>query len=120
MEKEFAKYSCYYCRKMIISAVDLEDHKPVCNSTKDFSIYPCDLCGAKCANMIDLEGHRTAYHQPDMRKHVNNSNLNYDEEDAKYCDFCDMKFGTLGGLRNHIRNLHKEMLAGHIGTYHVD
>ena len=63
---------------MIISAVDLEDHKPVCNSTKDFSIYPCDLCGAKCINMMGLEGHRKAYHQPDidMRKHLNNSKQN--------------------------------------------
>ena len=111
---EFSEYPCHYCRKTIISQKDLEEHNPVCYTIKDFALYPCDVCGAKCTDVMDLETHSAAYHQQDLKdlkEQFKNSSPYYTEEDFNECDFCGIKFGTLGGLRNHIRSIHTEMLV---------
>jgi hypothetical protein len=61
--------------------------------------FPCDFCDTDCGSKVELEQHIIAYHY-----------TFYTDEDLKSCDFCGRKFGTLGGLRSHIRSLHKEML----------
>ena len=47
----------------------------------------------------------------DISERFNNVKPGFTEEDVKSCGF---KFGTLGGLRNHIRSLHKEMLQAQL------
>jgi hypothetical protein len=92
--------------KLITSADDLEDHRPICISIKDFTIYPCDVCCAQCTAKTDLEEHKTDYHQQIVRKQFRNAYPFDTEEDLNSCDFCGIKFGTLGGLRS----LQKDML----------
>ena len=48
------EYSCFYCKKIIKSKEDLENHKPVCYTIKDFAANPCDQCGAQCPEEEDL------------------------------------------------------------------
>ena len=107
---EFSEYPCHYCRKTIKSEKDLEEHKLVCYTSKDLALYPCDICGAQCTDMMDFERHRTTHHPQDLREHFKNENPYFNEEELNSCDFCGLQFGTLGCLRNHIRNQHKEML----------
>ena len=98
----FEEYPCYYCDTIIYSTSDLEQHVHTCHGgiriVEEYE-FPCDLCDTNCGSKEELEQHITAYHY-----------TFYTEEDYKSCDFCGLKFGTLGGLRNHIRSLHREML----------
>ena len=61
--------------------------------------FPCEVCETNCRSKVELEEHIRAYHY-----------TFYTEEDLQTCDFCGLKFETLGELRSHIRSLHKEML----------
>ena len=50
---------------------------------------------------------KKSYHVKDSYQNPIGQSKN---ENVKSCDFCGIKFGTLGGLRSHIRSMHKEML----------
>ena len=65
-------------------------------------LMPCDIGESKCSKILVLEQHQQEMSKP--------SNPHYNEEDLKSCDFCGKEFETLGGLRNHIRSLHRDML----------
>ena len=98
----FEEYPCYYCDKIIVSTSDLEKHVTSCDEVirmiEEYE-FPCDVCDTSCTSKEQLEQHIASYHY-----------TYYTEEDLKTCDFCGIEFGTLGGLRNHIRSQHKEML----------
>lgn len=115
----FEEFNCFYCDEEIVSEDKLEEHATNCQNVFESLIslpsmyleqweqWPCDIGEAKCSEILDLERHKTSNHQQDMREPYNPY---YNEEDLKCCDFCGKEFGTLGGLRNHIRSLHREML----------
>ena len=100
-ELNFTEYSCYYCRKMIKSLHDLEEHKPVCYSIKDFAPFPCNVCGAQCQDEADLGMHRTTYHELGT----------FNEElgiDVFWCDVCPITCRSKSELDVHIRGCHAE------------
>ena len=103
----FEEFLCFYCEILIQNREDLETHSSWCVPIP-LTDFPCDKCGAQCLSEDELEIHKNSYHTlddsyQDFRGQSKNENI-------KSCDFCGMKFGTLGGLRSHIRSLHKEML----------
>ena len=86
VDKNFERFSCFYCDKKIQSETHLTNHIEMCSGTAS-SFWKQSTLPVKPA---------------------------FTEEDVKSCDFCGFKFGTLGGLRNHIRSLHKEMLQAQL------
>ena len=101
IKTKFADYSCFYCRKIIVSVQDLEDHKPVCYSIEDFAPYPCDVCGAQCPQEDDLGRHRTTYHE-----------LGTFSEDLGmeifWCDICPITTRSKSDLDVHIGCCHQD------------
>ena len=71
--------------------------------------YPCFYCGLVINSKAEIGQHKPKCHE--VQSIVKPA---FTEEDVKSCDFCGFKFGTLGGLRNHIRSLHKEMLQAQL------
>ena len=69
--------------------------------------YPCDKCGLQCLSKDQLEIHKRSYHVKNSFQNPSGKSKN---EKIKSYDFCGIKFGPLGGLRSHIRSIHKEML----------
>ena len=136
----FEEYSCYYCDERISSTSDLEKHTtscPGCISLSEEVEFPCNVCETNCISMVELEHHITVYHyewdlpdepiflhefpcdvcdkncrsQVELEQHIGSYHYTFNTEaDLKSCDFCSLKFGTLGELRTHIRSIHKEML----------
>lgn len=101
---KFEEYLCYYCDKMIVSTCDLEKHARSCHEVVrmiEEIQFPCDVCGRSCTSQEQLEEHVATYHY---------TYYYTAEENLKTCDFCGNPFGPPGGLRNHIRSLHREML----------
>ena len=98
----FEEYPCYYCDKVIFSTSELEMHVSTCEGgiriIEEYE-FPCNVCDTDWRSKVELEEHIRADHYEF-----------YTEEYLKTCDFCGLIFGTLGGLRSHIRSLHKEML----------
>ena len=103
---EEVEFPCNVCETSCISMVELEHHMTVYHYEWDLPDepifrheFPCDVCDTNCISKVELEQHITANHY-----------TFYTEADRQSCDFCGLKFGTLGELRSHIRSLHKEML----------
>jgi hypothetical protein len=69
--------------------------------TKVSTSFPVLKCDYLSASMNELITHINSY---------NLDNLAVNNEDLYTCGFCGLRVGTLGGLRSHIRSLHKEML----------
>ena len=136
----FEEYPCFYCDEMICSDSDLGKHTISCYGcirlTEQVE-FPCKFCETNCISILELEQHMTVYHyewdltdepsfeyefpcdvcdtncvtKVELEQHMTDYHYNfYTKADLKSCDFCSLKFGTLGGLRSHIRSLHKEML----------
>ena len=99
---KFEEYPCYYCDEIIVSKSDLEKHVTSCHGVirmnEEYQFH-CEVCDTSCTSEVQLEEHVATYHY-----------TYYTEEDLKTCDFCGIEFGTLGGLRSHIRSQHREML----------
>ena len=113
----FEVYPCYYCDQAITCRKDLEDHEIKCIALLDelfqspeVNIFPCDQCDVISMSMEELLKHINTCHPAVNLSEEHGCQLNpyYNEEDLKCCDFCGIKFGTLGGLRNHIRSLHRD------------
>jgi hypothetical protein len=131
------EYPCFYCGYMISSAEELQKHVTECISLSEEVEFPCNVCETSFISMVELEHHIIFYHYewelPDepifnyefpcdvcdtncrskvkLEEHIRAYHYTfYTEADLQTCDFCGLKFGTLGGLRSHIRGLHKEML----------
>ena len=100
------EFLCFYCEILLEAGEDLELHKSWCQPIP-LTDFPCKKCGAQCIDEKELETHLSSYHGKDSYQAFSDKH-----EDLNTCDFCGIKFGTLGGLRNHIRSLHKEMLPG--------
>jgi hypothetical protein len=110
-DKNYAKFKefiCFYCEILLKAGEDLELHKSWCQPIP-LTDYPCKKCGAQCIDEKELETHMNSYHKKDSYQEVRDHSK---DEDLNTCDFCGIKFETLGGLQNHIRSLHKEMLPG--------
>ena len=95
------EYSCFYCKKIIKSKEDLENHKPVCYTIKDFAANPCDQCGAQCPEEEDLARHRTTYHglgtwSPEL------------SIELFWCDICPLTLKSIAELDAHIGCCHEE------------
>ena len=105
-DAKFEEFLCFYCEILITAREDLELHRSECQLIP-LTDFPCTKCGAQCLNETELEKHISSYHIKDSHQELGAYSKH---EDLNRCDFCGMKFGTLGGLRNHIRKLHKEML----------
>ena len=100
-EISFTMYPCFYCRKVIKSLHDLEEHKSVCYTIKDFAQFPCDMCGAQCPAEADLGMHRTTYHELGT----------FNEElgiEIFWCDVCPITCRSKVELDFHIRGCHEE------------
>ena len=100
------EFLCFYCEILLQAGEDLELHKSWCQPIP-LTDFPCKKCGAQCVDEKELDTHMSSYHKMDSYQELSDHSKN---EDLNTCDFCGTKFGTLGGLRNHIRSLHKEML----------
>ena len=100
-------FLCFYCEILLQAGEDLELHKSWCQSIP-LTDFPCKKCGAQCVDFEELETHMRSYHEDSYKELRDHSK----QEEMNTCDFCGFKFGTLGGLRKHIRSLHKEMLPG--------
>ena len=98
---QFFEYSCFYCKKIIKSKEDLENHKPVCYTINDFAANPCDQCGAQCPEEEDLARHRTTYHglgtwSPEL------------SIELFWCDICPLTLKSIAELDAHIGCCHEE------------
>ena len=105
-ETTFEEFLCFYCEISIQNREVLEMHRSECFKIP-LTNYPCDKCGLQCPSEEQLEVHKRSYHVKDIFQNESGQSNN---ENVKLCDFCGIKFGTLGGLRSHIRSRHKEML----------
>ena len=98
-ETEVKKYLCYYCRKLIKSKIDLDDHKPVCFKINDFTAYPCEECGAQCPDKNSLGRHKTKYHKL--------GTLSEDlEVELFWCDVCPLSYRSYAEFEYHRRGCH--------------
>ena len=103
----FEEFLCFYCEILIQDREVLEMHGSECHPIP-LTDFPCDNCGLQCLSQEQLELHKSSYHTKES--YLNDARGLSNNENLKSCDFCGIKFGTLGGLRSHIRSLHKEML----------
>ena len=112
-EQTFEVYPCFYCDYPLTCSGELEAHETNCtvfgeilqseNTIQDINFFPCAQCSFLSASMEELLTHMNNNHSDNVTEQFSN-------EELYSCDFCGITFGTLGGLRNHIRSLHKEML----------
>ena len=96
----FSEYPCHYCRKVITSVQDLEDHKPICYTIKDFAPFPCGVCGAQSSDEASLGDHRTYYHK--LGTYSENLGI-----ELFWCDVCPLNFKSSPELDDHLRGCHK-------------
>ena len=96
----FSEYPCHYCRKILTSVLDLEDHKPICYTIRDFGPFPCDVCGAQCSDEAGLGDHRTYYHK--LGTYSENLGV-----ELFWCDVCPLNFKSSPELDEHLRGCHK-------------
>jgi DNA repair exonuclease SbcCD ATPase subunit len=109
--QQFQEYKCFYCDKAIKTEALLEMHKNACHESF-LCDFQCFDCGSKRTSKIDLDWHKTTVHGPFAPKQSETHLpiIPHYPIEREQCDFCDMKFITLGALRNHIRCQHKEIL----------
>ena len=97
----FSKYHCFYCRKLLESRKNLEEHKPICFTIKKFTAYPCELCGAQCPEKASLARHRTRYHKLGT----------FSEElqqELYWCDVCPYNHRTYLEVEVHMKCCHNK------------
>ena len=100
---EVGQYNCFYCDKTIDNEASLSEHRSKCSGASNKFL--------KETNHIETCSGTTSSFWKQSTFPVKPA---FTEEDVKSCDFCGFKFGTLSGLRNHIRSLHKEMLQAQL------
>ena len=105
-DAESEEFLCFYCEILLHAGEDLELHKCWCQPIP-LTDFPCKKCGAQCIDEKELKTHMISYHKKYNYQALSEPSKH---EDLNTCDFCGIKFGTLEGLRNHIRSLHTEML----------
>ena len=121
LEKKYgSEQPCDFCEQRLLSGEEVVPISKASVSVQTVKIeppeppvnlfpYPCFYCGLVINSKAEIGEHKPKCHE--VQSIVKPA---FTKEDVKSCDFCGFKFGTLGGLRNHIRSLHKEMLQAQL------